>query len=154
VESFIGVSCEYRNERQGFLKSGNFCFTLGSSRSLRKNYPLRYMLQDLTIRIRDVTLAFPQAHLFSLIGRCFYKDVPLNYCSVCYWFQHCISFRLRPSCLCELCWGIVKEVNLQGYAELNIKYSKSWFSQNTTNLFSNYKHCYYTGCPKKIEPFC
>jgi len=78
------------------------------------------MEQDLAIHLRDVTLAFRHAHLVSLIARCLYKDIPPNYCSVCHWFQHCISFSVRPSCLCELCYGIVKDVHLQGYVELNI----------------------------------
>jgi len=42
-----GVLCEYINERQGFLKSGNsppptHTHTLGSSRFLRNDCPLRY----------------------------------------------------------------------------------------------------------------
>jgi len=77
MESFIGVSCEYRNERQGLLNQGIFFFsTLDSSRFQRKDCPLRNMEQDLAIHIRHVTLAFPHAHLVLLIARCLYKDVP------------------------------------------------------------------------------
>ena len=97
------VSCEYRNESQDFLKSGYFFFSTPDNHLFLPNgCPPRNMEPNQAIHIRDVTLAFPHAHLFSIIARCLVQGRLQNYCCVCRRIQHCLQFRDRPPYLCQL----------------------------------------------------